>query len=123
MPLLSYADGTAPSLTARGIKIFDFVLWAKPFTEGIEEHAEKVAAAAGLQVDFVTQEELSQGMAYHGGLAEAGHSSGAGMGVLRHRALSDGSGPAGGGGRLGPEGILRPARAFAAGSATDRLGN
>jgi hypothetical protein len=58
MPILSYADGMTRYLTARGIKIFDFVKWAKPFTEGVKEHAEKVAAAAGLKVDFVRKKNF-----------------------------------------------------------------
>lgn len=58
MPIFSYADGMTRYLTARGIKIFDFVKWAKPLTDGIQEHAEKVAAAAGLQVDFVRKKNF-----------------------------------------------------------------
>jgi hypothetical protein len=54
-------EGMTRYLTARGIKIFDFVQWAKPLTDGIKEHAEKVAAAAGLQVDFVRKKNSRKG--------------------------------------------------------------
>jgi DNA-binding HxlR family transcriptional regulator len=58
IPVLSYADGMTRFLTARGIKIFDFIKWASPATDAIKEHAEALAAQAGLQVDYVRKKNF-----------------------------------------------------------------
>jgi hypothetical protein len=58
MPILSYAEGMTRYLNKRGIKIFDFVAWAKPFTEAIQEHAAKLAEEAGLKIDYVRKKNF-----------------------------------------------------------------
>ncbi len=56
--IFSYADGMMRYLTARGIKIFDFLKWAAPATEAIKQHVEGLAAQAGLEVDFVRKKNF-----------------------------------------------------------------
>jgi DNA-binding HxlR family transcriptional regulator len=58
IPVWSYADGMTRFLTARNVKIFDFIKWASPLTDAIKEHAEAVAAQAGLQADFVRKKNF-----------------------------------------------------------------
>ena len=58
IPVLSYAEGMTRYLTARGVKIFDFIKWASPTTDAIKEHVEALAAQAGLQVDFVCKKNF-----------------------------------------------------------------
>jgi hypothetical protein len=58
LPILSYAEGITRFLTARGVKIFDFVSWAKPLTDSIKQHAEAVAQQAGLQIDYVPKKNF-----------------------------------------------------------------
>jgi len=74
MPIFSYAEGMARYLTKCSIQIGDFVVWAQPFTESIQEHAEKVARQAGLEIDFVRKknfrkeqksEQILQQRGYH----------------------------------------------------------
>src|SRR5207245_9464032 len=56
--IFSYADGMTRYLTARGIKIFDFIKWAGPATEALKKHVEGVAAQAGLVIDFVRKKNF-----------------------------------------------------------------
>jgi hypothetical protein len=58
IPIFSYADGMTRFLTARNIKIFDFIKWAGPLTDSIKAQAEAVAAQAGLQVDFIRKKNF-----------------------------------------------------------------
>src|SRR5205807_9727923 len=58
IPVFSYADGMTRYLTARGIKIFDFIKWASPTTDAIKEQAEALATEAGLQIDFVRKKNF-----------------------------------------------------------------
>jgi DNA-binding HxlR family transcriptional regulator len=58
MPIFSYAEGMTRYLTKRGIQIFDFVAWAKPLTEAMQEHAEKLAEEAGLKIDYVRKKNF-----------------------------------------------------------------
>ena len=58
LPVLSYAEGATRYLSARGIKIFDFVSWAKPLTDSIKQHAEAVAQQAGLEIDYVRKKNF-----------------------------------------------------------------
>jgi hypothetical protein len=58
MPIFSYADGMTRYLTKRGVKIFDFIKWAEPITNGIKVHAEKVAQEAGLEIDYVRKKNF-----------------------------------------------------------------
>jgi len=56
--IFSYADGMTRYLTARNIKIFDFIKWAEPATEAIKQHVEGLAAQAGLEIDYVRKKNF-----------------------------------------------------------------
>lgn len=58
LPTLCYADGMTKYLSARGIRIFDFVGFAKPLTEAIKANAEALAAAAGLRIDYIRKKNF-----------------------------------------------------------------
>src|SRR6266849_4598450 len=58
LPTLCYADGMTKYLSARGIRIFDFVGFAKPLTEAIKVNAEALAAAAGLTIDYIRKKNF-----------------------------------------------------------------
>lgn len=53
IPGICYAEGMASYLSAHGIRIFDYPRWAEPFRDAIREDAERIAAQAGLEIEFV----------------------------------------------------------------------
>jgi hypothetical protein len=53
---LCYAQGMTKYLYQQGIRIFDYTGFAEPLREQIRAHAEEVAAAAGIAIEFVTQD-------------------------------------------------------------------
>ncbi len=58
LPIFSYADGMTRYLSARGVRIFDFTQFVKPLTEAIKAHAEALAAANGLRIDYVRKKNF-----------------------------------------------------------------
>jgi hypothetical protein len=55
---LCYADGMTKYLSARGLKIFDFIAFTKPLTEAIKANAEALAAAAGLTIEYIRKKNF-----------------------------------------------------------------
>ncbi len=45
-------------LSARGIRIFDFMAFTKPLTAAIKANAEALAAASGLTIDYVRKKNF-----------------------------------------------------------------
>jgi membrane protease subunit (stomatin/prohibitin family) len=58
LPVFCYADGMTAYLSKRGIRIFDFTQFAKPLTDAIKLHAEELAAANGLTIDYVRKKNF-----------------------------------------------------------------
>jgi len=58
LPTLCYADGMTSYLSARGMRIFDFVKFVQPLTEAIKANAEALAAEAGLKVDYIRKKNF-----------------------------------------------------------------
>lgn len=58
LPVFCYAQGMTAYLSKRGIRIFDFVEFAKPLTEAIKARAEEIAAANGLTIDYVRKKNF-----------------------------------------------------------------
>ena len=58
LPTLCYDHGMTKYLSARDIRIFDFVTWAKPLAELIQANAEALAAASGLKIDYVRKKNF-----------------------------------------------------------------
>lgn len=53
-----YADGMGRYLSARKIRIFDFHEFAKPLTDQIRANAERLAAEAGLEIDYIRKKNF-----------------------------------------------------------------
>ena len=53
LPGICYAGGMTSFLYARQIRIFDYPKFAEPFRERIRENAERMAAAAGIKIEFI----------------------------------------------------------------------
>ena len=53
LPDLCHAEAMARYLGARNIRLFDYPRWAEPFRDEIRIHAEQVAQAHGLTIEFI----------------------------------------------------------------------
>lgn len=53
-----YAQGMTHYLYQHGIRIFDYAQFAEPLRERIREHAEALAEANGMQIEFVRQKDF-----------------------------------------------------------------
>jgi len=58
LPIFCYAEGMTAYLSKRGIRIFDFTQFAKPLTDAIKANAEGLAAASGLEIDYVRKKNF-----------------------------------------------------------------
>jgi hypothetical protein len=58
LPVFCHADGMTAYLSKRRIRIFDFTQFAKPLTDAIKSNAEELAAASGLQIDYVRKKNF-----------------------------------------------------------------
>ena len=53
IPGICYAQGMTGFLNANRIRIFDYPKWAEPLRNQIRQNAEKLAAEAGLEIEFI----------------------------------------------------------------------
>lgn len=53
IPGISYADGMAKHLRARGIRLFDYPRFAEPLRDDIRANAERLAEENGIQIEFI----------------------------------------------------------------------
>ncbi len=53
LPDIGYAGAMAAYLSYHGIKLFDFTHWAEPLRDELRNHAEQLAAAAGIEIEFI----------------------------------------------------------------------
>ena len=53
VPQICFAQGMTNYLYARDIRIFDYAKWAEPYRDRIRQNAERLAAEAGLKIEFV----------------------------------------------------------------------
>jgi hypothetical protein len=53
LPGICFAGGMTSFLYERGIRIFDYPKFAEPFRNRIRENAEKLAAEAGIEIEFI----------------------------------------------------------------------
>src|SRR3982750_1512815 len=58
LPVFCYAEGMTAYVSKRRIRIFDFTQFAKPLTDAIKANAEELAAANGLQIDYVRKKNF-----------------------------------------------------------------
>jgi len=52
-PDICHARAMAGYLGARSIRLFDYTQWAEPLRDEIRTNAERVAAEAGLEIEFI----------------------------------------------------------------------
>lgn len=55
---LCYPKGATGYLYARAIRIFDYAKWAEPLRDTIRSHAEQVAQAAGLTIEYIRKKDF-----------------------------------------------------------------
>ena len=55
---IGHADAMTGYLYARKIRIFDYAQWANPLREVIRQNAERIAAEAGLQIEFIRRKNF-----------------------------------------------------------------
>ena len=53
LPDIGHAGAMAQWLGARGIRLFDYPQWAEPLREELRQNAERLAAEAGLEIEFI----------------------------------------------------------------------
>ena len=53
LPAICHASAMTAYLQGQGIRIFDYTRFAEPLREEIREHAERLAAEAGLAIEFI----------------------------------------------------------------------
>jgi hypothetical protein len=53
LPKICYAEGMTSYLYAKQVRIFDYPRFAEPFRDRLRENAERLAAAAGLEIEFL----------------------------------------------------------------------
>ena len=53
LPDICHAGAMAGYLGGRGIRLFDYARWAEPLREAIPANAERLAAEAGLEIEFI----------------------------------------------------------------------
>lgn len=58
LPGLCYARGMTSYLYAKGVRIFDYAKFAEPFRERLRENAERLAAANGIEIEFVRKRNV-----------------------------------------------------------------
>jgi len=58
LPDIGHARAMGRELTRRGIRIFDFARFAEPLKDEIRANAERVAAEAGLEIDYIARKNF-----------------------------------------------------------------
>jgi hypothetical protein len=58
VPGICFAQGMTGFLNANGIRIFDYPKWAEPLRNQIRENAERLAAEAGLEIEFIRKNDF-----------------------------------------------------------------
>lgn len=58
LPLLCFPDGMTGYLNAHHVRIFDYTKFVTPLREQIREHAEALAKANGLQIEFIRKKNF-----------------------------------------------------------------
>ena len=55
LPDICHAQAMAGYLSARGTRLFDYARWAEPLRDELRAHAEQVAEAHGLTIEFIAR--------------------------------------------------------------------
>ena len=76
IPGLCFAKGMTSYLYANGIRIFDYPKWAEPLRDEIRQNAERLAAEAGLEIEFIRKNDFRKEEQVRKILRERGHPPG-----------------------------------------------
>lgn len=58
LPKICYAEGMTAYLYAKQIRIFDYPKFAEPFRDRLRDNAERLASAAGIQIEFIRKRNV-----------------------------------------------------------------
>lgn len=58
LPEICHAQAMSSHLTLQGIRLFDYTQWAEPLREEIRQNAERLAAEAGLEIEFIRRKNF-----------------------------------------------------------------
>ncbi len=58
LPKICYAEGMSSYLYAKQVRIFDYPKFAEPFRDRLRENAERLAAAAGIEIEFIRKRNV-----------------------------------------------------------------
>ena len=58
LPKICYAGGMTSYLYERKVRIFDYPRFAEPFRDELRENAERQAAEAGIEIEFIRKRNL-----------------------------------------------------------------
>jgi len=58
LPKICYAAGMTSYLYERGVRIFDYPRFAEPFRDQLRENAERLAAEAGIEIEFLRKRNV-----------------------------------------------------------------
>ena len=60
LPKICFAAGMTSYLNERQLRIFDYPRFAEPFREQLRENAERLAAEAGIEIEFIRKGNFSK---------------------------------------------------------------
>jgi putative NADH-flavin reductase len=58
LPKICYAGGMTSYLYERKVRIFDYPRFAEPFRDQLRENAERLAAEAGIEIEFIRKRNV-----------------------------------------------------------------
>ncbi len=58
LPKICYAEGMTSYLFAKQVRIFDYPRFAEPFRDQLRENAEQLAAASGIEIEFLRKRNV-----------------------------------------------------------------
>jgi hypothetical protein len=76
LPKICYAEGMTSYLYAKQVRIFDYPNFAEPFRDRLRENAGRLAAAAGIEIEFMRKRNVRKEDVVKAALAKRGEQPG-----------------------------------------------
>jgi len=76
LPKICYAEGMTSYLYAKQVRIFDYPKFAEPFRNQLRDNAERLAAAAGIEIEFLRKRNVRKEDLVKQALAKRGEQPG-----------------------------------------------
>ena len=76
LPKICYAAGMTSYLYGKQVRIFDYPKFAEPFQGRLRENAERLAAAAGIEIEFIRKRNVRKEALVKQALAKRGEHPG-----------------------------------------------